>query len=196
MKIWIPLVVYLAVQSITPGPNNLTCLYLGGVYGLRGTRKFLTASMLALSAKAFLCGALNIVLAQIMPSVISWLKWLGAAYMLYMAWNIMKSGWEADEDVEIKKEPASYKDGIILQIFNGKSWMASVVAFSAYVIPISTKISTVLWVTIVFAALALAASLIWALLGSSLKLFISRHKKAFGIVMGLSLVYCAVSAVL
>ena len=196
MNVWVPLVVYLAVQSITPGPNNLTCLYLGGAYGLKGVRKFLTASMLGLFTKSFLCGSLNIVLSEIVPMLIGWLKWLGAAYMLFLAWQMARSGWVAEGSDSGMRKSASFKDGIILQLLNGKSWIASISAFAVYVIPISARFGTVLWVSLVFLLLALISSLIWALFGTSLKNLIARHRKAFGIVMGLSLVYCAVSAVL
>ena len=196
MKIWIPTIVYLAIQSITPGPNNLTCLYLGGTHGIRGTGKFLTASMLSLFVKSFLCGALNLALNSIIPTVFGWIKWIGAAYLLYLAWKIGKSGWESEHEEEISKETASYKDGVILQIFNAKSWIASVSAFAVYVIPISPKLSAVFWISLVFVFLAFVSSLIWALCGSTLKKLIAKYRKPFGTIMGFSLVYCAVSAIL
>ena len=41
---------YLAVSAFTPGPHNLMCMYLGANYGLRGSRKFITASMASVSS--------------------------------------------------------------------------------------------------------------------------------------------------
>lgn len=196
MKIWVPMLVYLAVQSITPGPNNLTCLYLGGAYGLKGVKKFLTASMTCLFIKSFLCGALNAFLSGAAPKITVWLKWVGAAYMLYLSWMMIRSGWREDTASGGTRETAGFRDGVLLQVFNTKSWIASLSVFAVYVTPVSRSIGTVLWVSAVFFLLALISSLIWAVFGSALKSFIDRHKKIFSVIMGLSLVWCAVTALL
>ena len=69
---------YLAVSAFTPGPNNLMCMYLGANYGLRGSRKFITASMASVFAKALLCGLLNVALARFIPTVVPVMKWVDA----------------------------------------------------------------------------------------------------------------------
>ena len=196
MKTWMPLILYLIIQSITPGPNNLTCLFLGGKYGLKGTKKFLIASMTGLFIKALLCGGLNLALAEIMPPVVNVLKWIGAAYLLYLAYKMIRSGWEDDISVTGQQTESTYRSGFILQLLNAKSWIVSISTFAVYVIPVSQKFSTILWVAFAFVIIAGAASLLWALCGTALKNFITRYKKPFGIIMGLSLIYCAVTAVL
>ena len=196
MKTWSALLVYLFIQSITPGPNNLTCLYLGGKYGLGGAKKFMIASMAGLFTKSLLCGGLNLVLSEIMPSVVSVLKWLGAAYMLYLAYLMIRSGWEDEMSLSGQQTESTYRSGVILQLLNAKSWIASISAFAVYVIPVSAKFSTVFWVSVAFLIFAVISSLIWALFGTALKTLIDRYKKPFGIIMGASLVYCAVTAVL
>ncbi len=195
MKIWIPMIVYIAVQAITPGPNNLTCLYLGGTCGISGVRKFLSASMLSLLVKVLLCGLLNIALSEILPGIVQWLKWAGAAFMLWLAWTMIISGWKDESAAEVKSS-ASFRDGVILQLLNGKSWVAALSVFAVYVIPITAKLSAMVLVSLVFVLIMLMASLIWAVFGTMLKKVISEHRKPFGIVMGLSLVWCAISAVL
>lgn len=196
MKVWYPLIVYLAVQSITPGPNNLTCLYLGATYGLKGAKRFIIASMTALAAKTFLCGGLNVVLAKYIPVVAEWLKWIGALYMLYLAFVMARSGWVEEGGSDNQFSGSTFRDGITLQILNGKSWVVAVSMFAVYVIPVSSKFSAIVFATVVFIFLAAACSVIWAAFGEGLRRFIARYRKPFGIVMGLSLVWCAVTAVL
>ena len=53
------MILYLAATAFTPGPNNLMCMYLGANYGLKGSRKFIVASMGSVFVKALLCGLLN-----------------------------------------------------------------------------------------------------------------------------------------
>lgn len=196
MKIWTGLIVYLFIQSITPGPNNLTCLYLGGRYGLRGTRNFMIGSMGSFFIKTLLCGLLNLFLAESMPSIVNVLKWLGAAYMVYLAWIMIKSGWADEMKLSGQQNESTVRSGIILQLLNGKSWIAAISAFAVYVIPVSVKLGTVLMASVLFFVIALICSVIWALFGTALHSIIEKYKKPFGIIMGLSLLYCAITAVL
>ena len=196
MKIWYTLFIYLFVESITPGPNNLTCLYLGATYGINGTRKFMTASMICLLIKALLCGLLNMVLAKYIPAAVVYLKWAGAAYMIYLAWCMMKSGWQEENKDTPQQTESTYRSGVMLQLLNAKSWIVSLSMFAVYIIPIDSGIKTIIWTSLVFYVFAYACSLIWAAFGSALKKVISEYKKPFGVVMGLSLLYCAVMAVI
>ena len=82
---WTAMLLYIVVTCITPGPNNLMSLYLSANYGLAGARKYITASAASFFVKLLLCGALNVMLASVIPALIPYLKWLGAAYMLYLA---------------------------------------------------------------------------------------------------------------
>ncbi len=197
MKAWVPLFIYLCVQCITPGPNNLTSLFLGATKGLKGLRPFLTGSMAALFVKALLCGLFNIALARYVPQAARILKWIGAAYMLYLAFVMARSGWVEESDGKAPAhDGAKARDGITLQLLNGKSWIVAVSMFAVYVIPVSTGFPAVVFASALFVVLALACSLIWGAFGSGLKTLIARYRKPFGIVMGLSLVWCAVTAVL
>lgn len=193
---WIPLIIYLFIQCITPGPNDLTCLFLGGEYGLKGTRQFLIGSMGMLLIKSVVCGAMNLVLARVMPSVVNVLKWLGAAYMLYLAYIMALSGWKEEISLKGQQKKSSIASGVILQLLNAKSWIAGISMFAVYVIPYRQDFSSVIISSFIYMIIALFCSLVWALFGYSIKGIIARHKKTFGIVMGLTQVCCAVSAVL
>ena len=94
---WAAMLLYIAVSSVTPGPNNLMSLYLGAHYGLAGARKFIVGSMGAVLVKLLLCGALNLMLAAVIPALVPYLKWLGALYMLYLAFVMLRSGFSAQE---------------------------------------------------------------------------------------------------
>ena len=96
MEQWYPLILFLLIQCATPGPHNLTCLYLGGRHGLRGTWGFIGASLGMVFLKALLCGALNMILARFLPEAVKWIKWLGCAYILYLAVNMALSGWREE----------------------------------------------------------------------------------------------------
>ncbi|MDO4809317.1 MAG: LysE family transporter [Eubacteriales bacterium] len=190
------MLVYMIVMDITPGPNNLTMLYLGSRYGLKGTRKFLTASVICFFLKMVLCGALNQALAEFIPQIMNVLKWLGAAYMLYLAVVMAKSGWADDSELKAQQHESSYRSGVLLQILNVKSWIAAVTLFAVYVIPYPEMKVSVPGASALNTLIMLISSLIWGAFGSVMRNLISMYKKPFGILMGLSLLYCTVTAVL
>jgi len=189
------MLLYLAVSAFTPGPNNLMCMYLGATYGLKGSRKFITASMASVFVKALLCGLLNVALASVIPAVVPVLKWVGAAYMLYLAWTMLKSGMKGGQVGE-KKGESTYSAGILLQILNMKSWVSAISLFSVYVVPYTTALWAVLAGAGTMLGLLIAASLSWCLFGRAIKNVYERYRLPISILMALSLVYCAVTAVL
>jgi len=189
------MLLYLAVSAFTPGPNNLMCMYLGATYGLKGSRKFITASMASVFVKALLCGLLNVALASVIPAVVPVLKWVGAAYMLYLAWTMLKSGMKGGQVGE-KQGESTYSAGILLQILNMKSWVSAISLFSVYVVPYTTALWAVLAGAGTMLGLLIAASLSWCLFGRAIKNVYERYRLPISILMALSLVYCAVTAVL
>ena len=189
------MLLYLAVSAFTPGPNNLMCMYLGATYGLKGSRKFITASMASVFVKALLCGLLNVALASVIPSVVPVLKWVGAAYMLYLAWTMLKSGMKGGQVGE-KQGESTYSAGILLQILNMKSWVSAISLFSVYVVPYTTALWAVLAGAGTMLGLLIAASLSWCLFGRAIKNVYEKYRLPISILMALSLVYCAVTAVL
>lgn len=135
--------VYCAIMAVTPGPNNLMSLYLGARGGWRGFWSFFGGSMTGLGVKCVLCGLLNVLLAEKVPALVPYLKWLGAAYMLYLAFCMVKSGVRSGEDEE-KSGEGTFRSGVLLQVLNVKSWVAALSIFSVYVIPFTTAVIAIL----------------------------------------------------
>ena len=191
------LLIYLAIMCITPGPNNLTALYLGAEYGVRGAQRFIIESQTALFVKSLLCGLLYLALASVMPVLVPYLKWIGAAYMLYLAWNMIKSGFSSPaSDTAEERHTGAYPSGILLQCLNFKSWIVCLSFYSVYVMPYTQKIGVIVLVSAVFAGLALAATYIWCVSGKMLDRVYRRYRKPCSVILALSLVYCAVTALI
>ena len=190
---WAAMLLYIAVSSVTPGPNNLMALYLGAHYGLGGARRFIVGSMGAVLVKMLLCAALNLALAAVIPALVPYLKWLGAAYMLYLAFAMLRSGFRAQEETERAGE-STYLSGVLLQCLNIKSWVFALSVFSTFVVPHTTSLDVMLAVVLVSFAMLVASTLLWAVCGSVLRRIYSEHCKVFSVLCALSLVYCAITA--
>lgn len=194
------LFIYILVGAITPGPNNFMCLYLGARHGLSGARRFLTGSMGSVFVKMLLCGLLNLALASFIPGIVPYMKWLGAGYMLYLGVHILLSGIReskaAPQEQAPSREGASYRDGILLQLLNIKSWIYALSIFSIYVVPYSAHFSSILLWSAAAMLVLIPSSLLWVLFGTIIKSLYAKYRLPCDIVMCLSLVYCAVTAVL
>ena len=189
------LILYMLITCFTPGPNNIMCMYLGANGGLRASRRFMTASILCFAAKALFCGFLNVALADVLPGIVPYLKWLGAAYMLYLALHILMDGFrKGQKRGEAGGREAGYRDGALMQLLNIKSWMGSLSVFSIYVVPYTTAAGAILLVSGINTLLMTAAGLTWCLFGSAVRRIYAEHIKIFSVVMAVSLVWCAYTA--
>ena len=194
-----PMLVYVLVACITPGPNNIMCMYLGAQYGFKGTRKFMIASSISFMVKMLLCGGLNLVLAEVIPAAVPYVTWIGAAYMLYLALHMLYEGFRAqpeEDDDGIAGGESTYKSGILLQCLNIKSWIFALSLFSIYVVPYDTTFRAVLIGTGIATAAMIASTLLWAAFGSAIRGIYRRHIRFFSVLMAASLVWCAVTAVM
>lgn len=191
---WAAMLLYIAVSSVTPGPNNLMALYLGAHYGLAGARKFIIGSMGAVLIKLLLCGALNLMLAAVIPALVPYLKWLGALYMLYLAFVMLRSGFRAQGEEKESGGESTYLSGILLQCLNIKSWVFALSVFSTFVVPYTTSLRVMLAVVLASLAMLVASTLLWTVCGSVLRRVYNEHRKVFSALCAASLVYCAITA--
>ena len=91
------------VTSITPGPNNLMLLASGVNFGFRPTVPHMLGISSGFLVMAFAVGVgLAGVFTQL-PWLYGVLKWVGTAYMLYLAWRIANSA--PPEDTAPGKKP-------------------------------------------------------------------------------------------
>ncbi len=192
---WFNLLLFLASSAFTPGPNNLMCMYLGAHYGLRGSRPFIVGSMGSVFVKALLCGLLNVALARYIPAIVPVMKWVGAAYMLYLAWTMLKSGMAKGAAAE-KQGESTYSAGILLQVLNMKSWISALTLFSVYIVPYSRLPLHILAGSAIMLGLLICASLSWCLFGRAIKSVYEQYRLPISALMAASLAYCAVTALL
>jgi threonine/homoserine/homoserine lactone efflux protein len=177
------------VTSITPGPNNLMLLASGVNFGFRPTVPHMLGICLGF---LILNLAVGFGLAEIFSSVpwmYSLLKWVGAAYLLYLAWRIAVSGPPADANSNSRSaKPLSFLGAAAFQWVNPKAWVMAVSAFSTY-IPASSWSNVAVAATL-FALITLPNTGIWTLFGSGLRRFLQvrRNLMIFNYGMAAALV--------
>ncbi|MHC8318512.1 LysE family translocator [Pseudomonas sp. LB3P31] len=155
------------VTSITPGPNNTMLLASGVNFGFNRT----IPHMLGIT-----CGFFLLVVAvglglgavfQTYPLLYTVLRYVGAAYLLYLAWKIAHSGPVSDtQDSEAK--PISYLGAAAFQWVNPKAWIMAIGAISTYT-PMQGYFTNVIVIAAVFAVINLPSVSVWAACGTLLR---------------------------
>ncbi|CAM3070584.1 LysE family translocator [Vibrio neptunius] len=163
--------------SMTPGAGNIALIGLSSRYGVSATLPFIVGN--AVGVIAILTGA-SVGLAGLLalyPTLYLALKWLGAAYLLYMAWGI--ANMDLDNKASVKK--SGFLSGIMVQILNPKGWVASITVFSQFVSPASNYVVQVVFIIGVMVITGVIGMLIWAYFGSMLTRFIESPRKMVAI---------------
>ncbi|BAQ75934.1 LysE family translocator [Pseudomonas sp. TKO26] len=155
------------VTSITPGPNNTMLLASGLNFGFNRS----IPHILGIS-----CGFFVLVLAvglglgavfEAYPVLYRVLRYVGAAYLLYLAWNIARSG-PMNDDQRGQGQPLGYWGAAAFQWVNPKAWVMAVGAISTYT-PLQGYFTNVLVIAAVFALINAPTVSLWAACGSLLR---------------------------
>ena len=95
---WISFLTYAVVTAVTPGPNNILSMSNGNRKGFRGALPFNFGILVGFSAVMLLCTAFCSLLSAWIPKIKLPMLIIGAAYMLYLAWETIRSSGVAEED--------------------------------------------------------------------------------------------------
>ena len=189
----ITLFTFAAVNSITPGPNNIMLMVSGVNFGVPRTvpqmAGIFTGLLLINLATGF---GLGLVFSQA-PLVRSVLMALGVAYVLWLAWKIASAGSLGGGEMA---HPLGFVPAFAFQWINPKLWIMSVTAVALYVRP-GYALADTLLVTGVYSLVNIPAMLAWAGGGALLREALQKPARIrlFNIVMAVLLV-ASVAAIL
>jgi len=155
------------VSSITPGPNNTMLLASGVNFGFLRTIPHALGISLGFM---LLVLAVGLGLGEIFTAV-PWtytaLRWIGAAYLLYLAWCIATSGSVSEAGGQ-DSTPMTFLGAAAFQWVNPKAWVMAVGAITTYV-PAQGYVYNVMVIAAVFALVNLPSVCVWAGFGSVLR---------------------------
>lgn len=180
-------VMFAFVMSFTPGPNNVMLLSSGVTYGFRRT----VPHMMGVSfGFAFMVGAVGFGLAAVFityPLLQTVLKYLGAAYLIYLAAAIAMSG-ATEPDETGSRGPMSFWGAALFQWVNAKGWVMVISTITAYAAIAHFPANVVLQVAISF-VMAVGSTITWTLFGTALRPVLSSERavRAFNVVMAILL---------
>jgi cysteine/O-acetylserine efflux protein len=188
----LPLISFILISSFTPGPSNISSASLAIVHGYKNTLRYQAGLAAGVFLLMFLSGWLSTTIVKTFPSFEPIMRYVGAAYILYLAVGILGASYTFTEK---EGKPLGFVHGFILQILNPKLFVYAFTLFSAFLATM-TRNATILLLVVTFLALvAFSAASTWALFGTAIKTHLMNPhlKKVVNIILSLSLVYTAIS---
>jgi threonine/homoserine/homoserine lactone efflux protein len=178
--------VFSFVTSVTPGPNNTFLLSSGANFGLRKSLPYLNGIMAGLSGMMIALGAGLGVIFTTLPMVYQVLKWIGFAYIVWLAFQIVKSTSKS-ETAEPKY--IGFVKATTFQFVNPKAWVV-VASFMATSVPVGSGLGATAFICLVFLVFTYPGALLWAVAGQVLKTWLSdpMRRRIFNIVASILLV--------
>lgn len=182
------LVVYAFVTSITPGPNNTMLLASGVNYGFFRTIPHILGVTVGFSAMVLAVGAGLGSLFMAFPILHAALRWIGGAYLLWLAWKIASSG-TIDHEASAAK-PMTFSQAAAFQWVNPKCWVMATGAITAY-LPAHGSIVDLVAMTTVYALVNGPCVASWAGFGMMLRRWLTDPTvtRVFNIAMATLLVF-------
>ena len=186
---WFSFLTYAITTAVTPGPNNIMSMSNGSRKGFRGAMPFTFRIWVGFTAVMLLCTAFCGVLSSLIPKIKLPMLILGALYMLYLAWETLRStGVEEDHSRE------GFLAGLLLQFVNPKIYIYCIMSMEAYILPLySDQPLTLLVFDLLLSFIGFVFTIAWTVFGSVFQTLFSRHARVVNTILALLLVYCAVS---
>lgn len=184
---------YCYISGITPGPANLcslsTALRYGKTVALRQWRGIATGFLI----DSLIAVAINRLLGDVLGSYVRYLSWLGAAYILWLAWRLLRSSGTTPED---ERSVPGFRTGLLINLTNVKVILFCITALSSFVLPYTTSFWYLLGVGLFLPFTGPVCNLVWLFAGAKLKTLLTAHQKTVDIIMAVALAICAVTLLL
>lgn len=153
---------FACIMSFTPGPNNIMALSSASAYGLRKGLRFCFGVLLGVLGLMTACALFGAALFRFLPDVEPTMRAVGAAYILWMAFGVWRSG-SGNEDSRLVPVNGVVS-GMLLQFVNPKGILYGITAFSSFVLPYYDSFMALAVSIGVLSAVAYAGTCFWRFL--------------------------------
>lgn len=186
---------YACATTFLPGPNNVLLLSATGQFGFRKCLRLMCGIWTGLVTVMLIAGAFCTVLGQLVPQIAPYFKYVGAVYILYLAWVTFRKK-PVDPKTGEGSKPLTYWNGFLLQFLNVKVIMLGLAAYPGYFLPYGSGLFIIVLFAVTMTLCCGTGNLIWATVGSLLCPVYNRHYRIVNAVMALLLMYCAVKIIM
>ncbi|RLJ36129.1 threonine/homoserine/homoserine lactone efflux protein [Litoreibacter meonggei] len=149
--------IFAASQVGTPGPANMALLATGARYGLRRALPFVAGVAFGKQLVIWPIGFGLMQLAETAPWVFQSLKWISAAYIIWLAWRV--ANLRLSTNIEAKAP--GFAAGLIIHPLNPKAWAMITAGFTAFTEPGTPSLEATVTIALILLGVQLILHPIW-----------------------------------
>ncbi|MEM7195354.1 MAG: LysE family translocator [Pseudomonadota bacterium] len=178
------------VTSITPGPNNIMLTASGANFGFMASMPHMLGIVLGVACMNIAVGLGLGVVFETWPVLQLMLKWLGSAYMLWLAMTLLNFQTRNGSDTTTRGRPLSIVQGALFQLVNPKAWVMVLSANASFGQPGSSYFVSVAAIVLIFIVVGYMSIMPWTAFGHSIRNLL----QGAGFLFGFNLTMCALTA--
>ena len=177
---------FAAAMSGTPGPNNAMVAASGATFGFRRTAPHMLgiAAGFPVMVVAVALGAGDLLRAY--PVLHAWLKWLGGAYLVWLAFKIATADPAPKAGRAQGSAPLGFLQAALFQWINPKAWIVAMSGIATYTGAAGTALfAQALALALIFLAVSVPTVMFWTMTGVGAARLLRRPGglRAFNVVM-------------
>ena len=149
-------------QVATPGPANMAMLATGARYGFRAALPFVAGVVLGKQLIIWPIGFGLMSLADQLPLLFVLLKYVSAAYIIWLAWRV------ANMRLSVKKDTANapgFVAGLWVHPLNPKAWAMIVAGFTNFVDPSTPTLTATAIIALSLMGIQIICHPVWTFFG-------------------------------
>ena len=182
------LLLQMLIVGYTPGLANIYSLAMSLRYGRKKSLTMWLGLLTGFSVAVTVMAVLTHIMGIAFGEYVGLLKYIGAAYIFYLAWNI----WHRRGQKHNGNRDCSFWSGVLVQMTNAKMLLFDLTVFSTFVLPYSNRLSDLLEVGAWLLIAGPGGNLLWLLAGSCLRRFFTQYGRQVDMASAIALLLCAV----
>jgi len=155
--------IFAASQVGTPGPANMALMATGAGFGLRSALPFVAGVVLGKQLIIWPIGFGLMALAAQFPLVFTTLKYISAAYIVWLAWRVAQMRLAAGQG---GAGVPGFAAGLIVHPLNPKAWAMIFAGFTAFTTPGTPTLQATATIAICLCGVQLILHPLWTLAGA------------------------------
>lgn len=181
--------IYSVINAFTPGPGNILALNTVTNYGYKKGRPLYWGIFAGYYVVQVICAVFVFGVSTFLPDLLGIMKYIGAAYILWLAVHIALSKPTTDT----VEKSASFLKGFLLQFVNVKIYLFGITALTGYVTEYSASLWVLLLFEIIIATIGTIATLTWVGMGVLIQRAYQKYYRVINIILALTLSECVYS---
>ena len=196
MDLILPMFLFAISAAITPGPNNIMLMASGLNFGIQKSIPHLLGVAIGFPIMIIIIGFGFELVFEKFPLLHDFIKIVGIAYLIYLAWRVATSSKQSLEGA--KPIPLRFWQAVLFQWVNPKAWVMATGAIAAYTSLSADFFTQVMIIALTFMLVAFPCAGSWLVFGSSLKRYLQKpvYLQAFNVTMALLLIASIIPVVM